>query len=365
MSDNINRVRAIVTELETIQRQIGQAQVELLGILTDDTQDEWDQSAQAGLVRLEVVQRSIGEVQVLLVEHLPAFRSARVLASVSATTTIDEDHESTSATAVIVEVEQVPLSFVDPVEWLEQRGIKIKSLPAVTGIDNSADSAALFLGDNFDVLENFFEALKRAVNRNYNEGWFSVEDLPGTAIGAICEFATKLHGCGFFTSFRYFKRNVHKPTQKPGIRFSTLQDARVNRFFRGGWLERYVEQVAREVAQTAFGAKLAIPILREVQVVLPTGADAEFDLLAGLPGGQVMWLESKTGEWRPYVPRFQELNKRFLKLPSGAAALVVVEKLSEDEKASISALSGMHLIRLTELREHLNSRLSLSSKAEV
>ena len=137
MTDNINRVRGIVTELETIQRQIGQAQVELLGILTDDTQDEWDQSAQAGLVRLEVVQRSIGEVQVLLVEHLPAFRNARAIASVAATTTIDEDHETTSAAAVVVEVEKVPLSFVDPVEWLEKRGIKIKSMPAATGIDTS------------------------------------------------------------------------------------------------------------------------------------------------------------------------------------------------------------------------------------
>jgi hypothetical protein len=360
MSDNINRVRAVVTELETIQRQIGQTQVELLGILTDETQDEWDQSAQAGLVKLEIVQRTIGEVQVLLVEHLPAFRKAQAISSVSAITTIDGDHESTSTTAIVVEVEEAPLSFVDPAEWLDKRGIKIKSLPAVTGIDNSADSAAVFLGDNFDVLENFFEAIKRAVNRNYKEGWFPVEDLPGAAIGAICEFATKLYGCGFFTSFRYFKRNFQKPTLKPGIRFATLQDTRVNRFFRGGWLERYVEQVAREIAQRAFGTQLAIPILREVQVVLPTGADAEFDLLAGLPEGQLMWLESKSGEWRQYVPRFQELNKRFLKLPVGDAALVVVEKLSDDEKASISALSGMTLIRLTELRDHLTSKLSAS-----
>lgn len=355
MPDNVTSIRGIVTNLEAIQRQIGQAQLELLNILTDEIQDEWDQPAQEGLVKLETVQRSIGEIQVLLVKALPVSTTTVQVA------TIETSDQSASTTAVIVEVEQTKSLFVDPQEWLDKRGIKIKSLPPASGIDKSADGAALFLGDHYDQLESFFETIKRAVNRNFTEGWFSVEDLPPTTIGAICTFATKLHGCGFFTSFRYFKRNPSRPNQKPGMRFAPLQDKRINRFFKGGWLERYVEQVVREAFQTAFGRQTLERILREVQVVLPTGCDAEFDLLAGLTENRLIWLESKTGEWRQYVPRFQELNRRFLKLPLGDAALVVAERLADDEKASISTLSGMTLIHITELRNHLASKVSLSS----
>lgn len=358
MPDNVTSIRGIVTNLEAIQRQIGQAQLELLNILTDEIQDEWDQPAQEGLVRLETVQRSVGEIQVLLVKALPVSNSTVQIA------TIETTDQSASTAAVIVEVEQTKLAFADPQEWLDKRGIKIKSLPSASGIDKSADGAALFLGDHYDHLENFFEAIKRAVNRNFDEGWFPVEDLPPATIGAICRFATKLHGCGFFTSFRYFKRNPSRPNQKPGMRFAPLHEKRINRFFKGGWLERYVEQVVREAFHTAFGRQTLEPIIREVQVVLPTGCEAEFDLLAGLTENRIIWLESKTGEWRQYVPRFRELNQRFLKLPPGDAALVVAERLADDEKASISALSGMTPIHITELRNHLASKVSVSSEVE-
>ena len=357
MADNVSTVRSIVTNLEIIQRQIGQGQVELLGILTDESQDEWDEPAQAALVKLEAVQKSIGEVQVLLVEHLPVFSTTERPAPASSRS--DTGREGVAS--VTIEVTQT--EFADPQEWLEKRGIKIKSLPAATGIDKSADGAALFLGDNFDALESFYEAIKRAVNREFKEGWYSVEDLPGSTIGAICKLATKLHGCGFLSAFKYVKRNLkYHPNQKPGMRFAPLQEKQVSRFFKGGWLERYVEQVVRGVAQDAFGKQIAVPILREVQVVLPTGCDAEFDLLAGLPENQILWLESKTGEWRQYVTRFQELNKRFLKLPQSDVALVVAERLTEEDKASGSTLSGMTLIHLTELRSHLTLKISPSKR---
>lgn len=304
------------------------------------------------------MQRSIGEVQVLLVEQLPVSAAQKEPVGVSATPPIATNSRVGSA-AVMAEVPVPQISFVDPEAWLLQRGIKIKSLPGASGIDKSADGAALFLGDHFDVLENFFVAIKRAVHREFKEGWYAVEDHPAATIGAICKLATKLHACGFLASFKYIKRNLkYNPNQKPGIRFSPLHEKRVNRFFRGGWLERYVEQVVREVAGTSFGKDTTLPILREVQVVLPTGCDAEFDLLGGFPKDQVLWLESKTGEWRQHVPRYQELNKRFLKLPQGNAALVVAERLTETDKASLTELSGMSLLHLTDLRAHLSQKIA-------
>ena len=53
MDDHVKTIRSAVLDLENIQRQIGQTQVQLLDILTDDSEDECDEPAQAALVRLE------------------------------------------------------------------------------------------------------------------------------------------------------------------------------------------------------------------------------------------------------------------------------------------------------------------------
>ena len=71
MSYSLTVIRSVVADLEALQKQIVKSQLDLLNILTDDSQDEWDCAAQTGLLKLEIAQRTIGETQVLLVEAMP------------------------------------------------------------------------------------------------------------------------------------------------------------------------------------------------------------------------------------------------------------------------------------------------------
>jgi hypothetical protein len=355
VSDYVNIMRSVVRDLETVQGNIGQLQIQLLDILTDENQDEWDEVAQAALLKLELVQRNIGDVQVILVEHLPGNAPAAHQTIIATDTTVIEEDNETAIITTVAEVIIEDQKFSPPQDWLEKRGIKIKSLPASSGIDHIADRAALFLGDNFSVLQSFYEAVKRAVNRGYDESWFSLEDTPASTIAKVCELCTILHGSGFLIRFRNLKRNPkHNPNQKAGIVFSPLKDPGVNRFFTGGWLERYVVQVTERAAEAAFGRESKMPILREVQIELPTGCDRELDLLAGLPNDRVVWLECKTGDFRPFIPALQDLNKRFLKLSLDTAAVVIVEQLDDEQKASASALTGMSVLHLSELNDWLS-----------
>lgn len=362
MTDHVKTIRAVVSDLESIQRQVGQAQVELLNILTDDSQDEWDEPAQTALLKLEGVQRSIGEVQISLIEHLPiATSGSEPTVPAGASTGVEQPYQADLVKSTTKAAASVPATstFVSPEAWLERRGIRVKSVPAANGMDDSADRAALFLGDNYTTLEPFYEALKKAVCRGYQESWFSLEDTPAATIGSICTICTILHGSGFLIRFKNLKRNpTYNPNQKAGIRFAPLQDPRVTRFFTGGWLERYVVQVVSRAAKAAFGRESRMPILREAQITLSTGCDRELDLIGGLPGGRVVWLECKTGDYRPFIPSLQDLNKRFLKLSPSDAALVLVEKLDDEQRASASVLTGMSAVHLTELNDWLTTVMS-------
>jgi len=57
MLQTINTITDVLSQLEDLQRQAGQLQLYLLDVVTDDEHDEWDEPAQAALLKLETVQR--------------------------------------------------------------------------------------------------------------------------------------------------------------------------------------------------------------------------------------------------------------------------------------------------------------------
>lgn len=202
---------------------------------------------------------------------------------------------------------------MDLAVWLNARGILVKGSRERTGLDEAADRAALLLGDHFPRLRPFYEAIKRRIHGSH-EKWFSLKDLPVADRGVLCQFGTRLHDCGFLSEFRYVKHDEC-------LLFVPLEDGRVQNFFTGGWLERYVWQVVRRELRPVSAAWGEQQALLGVRATLPDGGDAEFDLLAALDEKQVLWLECKTGEWQNYITRFKTLNGRTLRLASSHAGV--------------------------------------------
>jgi hypothetical protein len=344
MADTMKTIGSVLLELESLQRQVGEVQAALLDILTDETQDEWDEVAQSALVKLENVQRSIGEVQVALLRQVRTELDKPEDVAIG----VIHDDEVPRGERSEAEAKEAPSTpvWTDPKQWLEKRNIQVKSVRVVSGIDPAADRAALFLGEHFAPLEPFYEAIKRRVSGGSKQKWFSVQGLPGTTIHDICQFAAMLHASAFLSEFKYVKRNQT-------VLFIPLDDGRVYNFFTGGWMERYTLHLVKQAVERSPGTWSDEQALPGAQVLLPDGTDAELDLLVGLSGGRVLWLECKTGDWQTYVTRFQSLNKRFIHLPPEQAALVLLDRLTAEQKASASALTAMTVLHLTELSDWL------------
>lgn len=354
MSYSLTVIRSVVAELEALQKQIGKSQLDLLNILTDDSQDEWDCAAQTGLLKLEIAQRTIGETQVLLVEAMPVCEpNPQAAVELEAT-----EHNQPPAKPVGAPNESEGTSLT-PGQWLERRGIKVKATSPPSGLDASADRAALLLGEKFSALEPFYKAVRRRVAQGSTSRWFKTAGLSQQALKDICDFGNRLKASGFFTEFTFFSRGPsHDPERKPAILFDPLSDPRVKYFFEGGWLERYAFQVVKQGVQKRTGTWREQQFAKGVRVEFPDGGKGEFDTLVGLPGDKLLWLECKTGRWQDYIERFQFLNKRFLKIPREQTALVLVRQLDEEEKASASELTDMTVIHFSDLNTWLNRALT-------
>ncbi|MGH9966988.1 MAG: hypothetical protein ACREBG_04010, partial [Pyrinomonadaceae bacterium] len=279
MNDHLKAIKSVVTELETIQQEIGRSQIDLLNVLTDDSQDEWDCPAQTGLLKLEIVQRMIGEVQVLLVEVMPVC-DANGAPLPKKETVADTRPSTAGANTVQTGVPAKGASLRTPQEVLEARGFKIRPSEPPTGLEGSADRASLLLGENFPVLEPFYRAVKRRVTHNSGSRWFDAAGLPKEALNDICDFGNRLMASGFFADFKFFSKGVaHDRECKPVILFDPLTDRRVKYFFEGGWLERYAFQVVRQRVQQTIGIWCDQQFARGVKVDFPDGGHGEFDVL--------------------------------------------------------------------------------------
>lgn len=370
MSSFSNPVEQILRDLEAIQGKVGDVQVSLLEILTANDDDAWDDAAQACLIALEKVQRSVGAVQVAMLtnapagwsrnrrkkeEPMPAADGQSVKAdATSATTAAPTAAAAELATTHAPTVEAVPAKadaqgaiaespaqFVDLPAWLSARGVQVKGSHERSGLDEAADRAALLLGSQFPKLRPFYEVIKRRVNGG-REKWFPLQEVPPHERGVFCQFGTRLHDCGFLSEFRYVRRDEC-------LLFIPLEDGRVQNFFTGGWLERYVWQVVRDEVRSVTPEWGEQQALLGARATLPDGGEAEFDLLAAIDDQRVLWLECKTGAWQNYITRFKTLNRRLLRLSASHAGAVLLAPLSDADRAAASELTGMTVLDLPQL----------------
>jgi hypothetical protein len=75
---------------------------------------------------------------------------------------------------------------------------------------------------------------------------FSVRELPGAAVGTIRQCGTMLHSSGFLSDFKDLKPDRC-------IFFVPLEDGRMNNFFTGGGMERYMRQLVQQTVQRSRG----------------------------------------------------------------------------------------------------------------
>lgn len=367
--ENMLQTESILIELEEAQALIGKIQKSMITSASNASSDGWVKTVMATLDMLESVQRVIGEAQSGIFKYLsmnevvaePAGETSvhDVCADVSLAASAPR-HEAVGGTGMESPLPESGIDeALDPVKWLAKRGISVMGKREECGIDAAADSAACFLGDRFDVLRDFYSAIKRSITLNEPSFKFFVDEKPSQTISDICAFGTMLHRSAFFSSYKYV--NCSKQGGRRFAQWFPARDGKVINFFNGLWLERYVYNVVRKKCVEVFGVFDERHMLPGARVCFPDGGDGELDLLLSLPDGSPLWIECKTGVWQTYVARFHGLQKKHLKIPPESAALVLLDSMKEAEKKSASELSSMVVMNIGEFHGWLENALKRKS----
>ena len=227
-------------------------------------------------------------------------------------------------------------------EFLNGRGIKIKTVPPEDAADEVINSLSEFLGKNYDGLRELLTKIKR----NMQQGGFitiSLKDYSQKDVSNVCQFSTRLHEIAFLEQYKYFK----SPRYLIKAKTTTLPAAQ--NFFSGKWLERFVllsVQRAVNLVSKELDKDIEFSYLLNPQVILPNGDDFELDLIFHV-NGSFYWIEAKSGNYQQHISKYSKMS-RILNLDFEHSIMVLTD-ISPDKAAALTSLFSMTVLSLSQL----------------
>ena len=231
-------------------------------------------------------------------------------------------------------------------EFLNGRGIKIKTVSPVDAADDVINSLSEFLGKNYNGLRE----LLRKIKRSMQQGGFitiSLKDYSQKDVSNVCQFSTRLHEIAFLEQYKYFK----SPQYLIKAKTTTLPAAQ--NFFSGKWLERFVLLSVQRVVNLVskeLDKELEFSYLLNPQVILPNGDDFELDLIFHV-NGSYYWIEAKSGDYQQHISKYSKMS-RILNLDFEHSIMVLTD-ISPDRSAALTSLFSMTVLSLSQLEEML------------
>ncbi|WP_071518791.1 hypothetical protein [Geitlerinema sp. PCC 9228] len=231
-------------------------------------------------------------------------------------------------------------------EFLDSKGIQIKTVPQESEADTVINSLAEFLGNHYVALEKILAKIKRCMQHGASFS-LSIKDYSQQDISDICQFCTRLHEIAFLEEYIYFK----SPTYL--IKAKTTTEPRAQNFFAGQWLERYVLVKVRNAiaeVQNQFDRKLTFDYLLNPQIILNNGDDFELDLIFHVEN-IFFWIESKSTDYQYHINKYSRMS-RHMGLDI-SHTIVVLTDIPRDKIKALTDLYQMTICTPDKLQEQL------------
>lgn len=229
------------------------------------------------------------------------------------------------------------------VEFLQSRGVEVKSWRNGQPADDVYDWLATFMGTRFENLRRLHTTIRQHLS---GAPRFSLplRDRPAQEITDCTNFCVKLHELAFLTDYQYNRaaRTIYA---------SVHQTGRVINFFTGGWFEHYVSLV---VNQAVAAKDDSAQSLRNLILRWPDGQDGELDLFF-LIAGEPLWVECKTGDYQAHLVKYSRLRS-MMGIPASRALLVLLD-LSDSLLVNLNRLYDLRVANLTSLNSALDEAL--------
>ncbi len=249
--------------------------------------------------------------------------------------------------------------FSEIEEFLNSKGIRIKTIKEEEEYDEVLDRIALFMGNRFSQIKDLYKLIKR----NLNTGRSFKMDLKRKRqdeISSITQLCNDFYEIAFLEEYKYFKSPQY------------ILYARVNRipkairFFSGGWLERYVKaSIVEAIKSISHPLPVNYSYLKNPQIELPNGDDFELDVMFKIED-EIFWFEAKTGDYQRYINKYSKIAN-ILGLDCEHAFMILTDITDEGAKA-LKSLFNMTVVRIDNFfetfKEHIKHLKPSSQEKE-
>jgi flavodoxin len=225
-------------------------------------------------------------------------------------------------------------------DWFDQKRILLDINTKALDTQGFFDEIAVALGDNYELLKDVNDRIKKAQRKGYNSVTLAISKHSQKEIQSLTKYCKELYDFSFVAKYYYNKsdKRIHLTLQKtPSI---------IN-FFNGEWLEWFVFM---KLLILFYEKKILFSALRSFMVNFPNEDKHEVDVFFLINNKIPLFIECKTGEFRSTIEKYHKLRKRMGIEKKNFVMLVL--GLSEEQSKGLTSMYDISFVNEKNFIDH-------------
>ena len=209
--------------------------------------------------------------------------------------TIVSDMDIFNTTAMTEKQQYQPI-----LNWFKGKKVQLNIDKDAIDTTGFFDEVAIKLGDNYDLLKIVIDKIKRMQKKGYTNVTLNLSVYSQKEAALIKEFCEELYEYAFVAKY-FVNRNQNK------IHLSLQTAQPIVKFFNGEWLEWFAFM---KLLVFCHERKISFSGLRSFSIHFPNKDQNELDTFFLINGVIPVFVECKSGEFRPFIDKYVKLRKR-------------------------------------------------------
>lgn len=237
------------------------------------------------------------------------------------------------------------MQYKPVIQWFERKNIRVEVDHDALDTQGFFDEVAVELGDNFPVLQQVLDKIRKAQRNNYTSVVLNLSNHSQNDIKTITGFCRNLYEFSFFAKYFYNKNEKRA--------YLTLQTApAIAGFFNGEWLEWYVFM---KLLKHCYENKGLFSCLRSFNIQFANDDKYEVDIFFLINSRIPVFIECKSGEFRPFIEKYGKMRRR-LEIAKENFLLLVLG-VSDEQVQGLTKMYDITFVNETGFIKHINGLL--------
>jgi len=217
-------------------------------------------------------------------------------------------------------------------DWFKNKHIQLNVDEDAVDTTGFFDEVAVKLGDNYDLLKVVSDKIKRTQKKGYTNVTLYLSNYNQQEAALINEFCQELYEYAFVA-----KCFVNRSQNKIHLTLQTAQP--IVNFFNGEWLEWFAFM---KLLAFCHERQMSFAGLRSFHIQFPNNEKNELDTFFLINGVMPIFVECKSGEFRPFIDKYVKLRKR-LKMDKKQFFMLVLG-LSDEQMQGLTRMFDISFV---------------------